>query len=451
MSDWRAYVDKTAGLTAAAGKALKAAKPVLGKGLSTVAEGGALGLGIGATEYMMNKKMRAMDKKLQALEHEKASSVKEAYEVQDYVGRDGKVYSSYATNRADIAEGWKRRGMTPVQHQDGLPGWNAEEEVTDPSQLASARNILAQRQQRKTEKARPGRAALGATMGGLAGGFLGAGTKRPALALGGAALGALGGGIMGYKTAGLSYENVFQRLMAYLRALYELHQWMHWRTKGQTFYGDHQLFQRMYEKVADELDGLAEKAIGLSNNVDVIDPKGNAVAAADVLEDFQFSPEGALAAERGFIGLVKDVRDNLGENLTDGLDNFLQGLSDTHEGHIYLLQQRTPTAQKVAALDRSLGAIYQKYGPPLEKSAAASFYSYRLDKAKLDQAALGAQFCKLAHASGIDPWVAAINVVKNYSAIAKMASAEDSKAQELSKFYVDWANNLITTVAHGGR
>jgi DNA-binding ferritin-like protein len=437
MSDWKAYLAKTsAPELGKVRKVFNAVKPVLGKGLSTVAEGGALGVGIGATEYVMNKKMQAMEKQLKAMEKEKSSS--------------------------------------------------------------------------------------------------------------------------------LSYENVFHRLMAYLRALYELHQWMHWRTKGQTFYGDHQLFQRMYEKAAEELDGMAEKAIGLSNNVNVIDPKGSANAAADVLEDFQFTPDGALAAEHGFISLLKDVRDNLGEGLTDGLDNFLQGLSDTHESHVYLLQQRVgaeektasdpnligvyhnnrimyvpreegmavfdrnrpgiveraggrlgaltggtvggigtallarkaglgnvgtalaggagalgggsfgglvgagsaemlrrsrgqrnleelsklevpppPVKSKVASLDRALGALYQKYGPPLEKHAAATFYG-TLDKDRLDREALGAQFCKLASVSGMDPWKLATQVVVNYPKLTKLAhSSAQSRAGELAQFYTDWADGLL--------
>ena len=347
-----------------------------------------------------------------------------------------------------------------------------------------------------------------------------------------------------------AYDFAFRSLLTYLRALYQLHQFMHWRTKGQPFYGDHLLFQRLYEKAGVELDSVAEKAIGLSNDVDVIDPQEHSAQTAELLKTFQLTPAGALDAEKGFLALIKQVRGNLGEGLTDGLDNMLQEIADTHEGHVYLLQQRvaggektagvyrladlqstlakqenqpgmlekyrrttgeagavlgaigggygagelasrarlggkgrfltsalgtlggatlgglagnapgtvarTQRLQKVlketpqmtlptkqASLDRALGSLYTEYGPPLQKHAAVTFFNYTLDKDRLDQEALGKSFCKMASASSIDPWVMAHRVVRSYANIVKMASGRPSQAQELAKFYVGWADEMI--------
>lgn len=137
-----------------------------------------------------------------------------------------------------------------------------------------------------------------------------------------------------------AYEESFRKLAAFLRALYQHHQFMHWRTRGTPFYGDHLLFQRLYDKIAEELDGLAEKAIGITNNPDIIDPQENADTAAEILKGFRQTPQGSLDAEKQFVALITEVKEGLGNKLTDGLDNFLQGMADVHEGHVYLLQQR---------------------------------------------------------------------------------------------------------------
>src|SRR5690606_13112426 len=51
--------------------------------------------------------------------------------------------------------------------------------------------------------------------------------------------------------------------VAFLRALYLIHQHSHWCTKGDNFYGDHLLMQRLYESAAENADQAAEKAIGI--------------------------------------------------------------------------------------------------------------------------------------------------------------------------------------------
>jgi DNA-binding ferritin-like protein len=144
----------------------------------------------------------------------------------------------------------------------------------------------------------------------------------------------------------MAYKEAFEALSSYLRALYQLLQWMHWRSKGSPFYGDHLLFQRLYEETSKEMDSIAEKSIGLTNDINVVAPAQNSADAAQLLKGFDVTVEGALRAEHGFIELIKRIHDGLGELLTDGLDNLLQGIADTHEGHVYLLQQRLSQGQE---------------------------------------------------------------------------------------------------------
>lgn len=95
---------------------------------------------------------------------------------------------------------------------------------------------------------------------------------------------------------------------------------------------------------------------------------------------------------------------------------------------------------KQASLDQTLGLLYQKYGPSLQKHAASLFYE--LDKTQLDNEALGAQFCKLAKATGVDPWSMARQIVTSYPNIVKTAASSFSPEQELASFYVSWVEEL---------
>ena len=53
---------------------------------------------------------------------------------------------------------------------------------------------------------------------------------------------------------------------AFLRSLYLIHQNSHWLSKGHNFYGNHIMFQRLYESAQTNADKAAEKLIGLYGN-----------------------------------------------------------------------------------------------------------------------------------------------------------------------------------------
>lgn len=146
-------------------------------------------------------------------------------------------------------------------------------------------------------------------------------------------------------------------VLGFLRHLYLLHQTNHWSASGDPFYGDHLLFQRLYEGVAGEIDGIAEKAVGLGSPhlvnltdqlqlVNVINQTSHrhfVIPRPDELVDL------SLCAESTFVEVMKNVYLSL-ENcgyMTKGLDNLLAGILDKHEGNIYLLKQRAVTTFSV--------------------------------------------------------------------------------------------------------
>ena len=139
-------------------------------------------------------------------------------------------------------------------------------------------------------------------------------------------------------------------LLVNLRYLQFVHQTHHWISRGDSFYGDHLLFDRLYGNVTEQIDGLAEKTVGLGceKNVDVYmqtKQLGKLVSA-------KYNPPAiprpddlvliSLESEKCFVEMISCVREQLDARgqLSYGLDNFLAGLADEHESNVYLLSQR---------------------------------------------------------------------------------------------------------------
>lgn len=166
---------------------------------------------------------------------------------------------------------------------------------------------------------------------------------------------------------GSHYNNLFMKLediwlsdehcelsitLGFLKYLKEIHESHHWISKGDSFYGDHLLFARLYEIIEDEIDLVAEKAISVSS-----------VAAVDMTRTLQeivmlneylgtnpviTIPDPAALARKShlvestFLEVLKICIDKLEEKsaLTIGTENLLAGIFDTHEQSVYLLKQR---------------------------------------------------------------------------------------------------------------
>lgn len=142
-------------------------------------------------------------------------------------------------------------------------------------------------------------------------------------------------------------------LLAGLRTLNMLHQTAHWQTRGRHFYGDHELFSRLYEESSPAIDAVAERLIGLSGDPGKVSLCAQAPLIAQVVQvihrgdpdpapDAEKLVELALWAETLFIGGItkgKKMIDEAGA-LTEGLDDLLQGIASTHETFVYLLKQR---------------------------------------------------------------------------------------------------------------
>ena len=143
-------------------------------------------------------------------------------------------------------------------------------------------------------------------------------------------------------------------VLVYLKFLSALHENHHLTCKGDPFYGDHLLFSRLYDAVQDEVDTVAEKAIGLgcTSNVDLHTVYSQVLKLIDGAGSGATIPQSSdlarksLVAELNFLKVIDECIESLEEcgMLTNGVDNLLQGSADKHEGHVYLLKQRCSSA-----------------------------------------------------------------------------------------------------------
>lgn len=139
-------------------------------------------------------------------------------------------------------------------------------------------------------------------------------------------------------------------VLVHLKFLAELHQNHHWTSMGDPFYGDHLLFQRLYEGVSAEVDSVAEKAIGLGStsnvNIQLIHSQmlkliSNVGSGMTIPQSTDLAKR-SMIAELNFLKVIDHAMSSLNEcgMLSNGIDNLLQGIADKHEGHVYLLKQR---------------------------------------------------------------------------------------------------------------
>ena len=150
---------------------------------------------------------------------------------------------------------------------------------------------------------------------------------------------------------------LLQWLLACLRSQYWSYQQSHWQVKGRTFYGDHLLFQRLYESVQQQTDTLAEKMVGLygPDAVDGLDLGGKFEVFIKRWNKSDCLHRRGLLSEQDFQNLVKGVYEGLkamGE-LSLGMDDFLMATASEHETNEYLLRQllRSTESARMAATD----------------------------------------------------------------------------------------------------
>ena len=137
---------------------------------------------------------------------------------------------------------------------------------------------------------------------------------------------------------------MWSELLAKLRVISLYYQTSHWSVKTSLFYADHLLFERLYNTVNDEIDGVAERAVGVSGieAVNLVDCLSRMLELSSQLpyEATQNSAyvQAALLLEQELLIFLSATDKDA--SLTLGTKNMLQNLADKHEANVYLLKQR---------------------------------------------------------------------------------------------------------------
>jgi DNA-binding ferritin-like protein len=137
---------------------------------------------------------------------------------------------------------------------------------------------------------------------------------------------------------------------AMLRGLAIIHQQAHWTSKANNYYGDHLLLDRIYNAASEQVDGAAERTIGLygakaitlKDHMDVTMSFVNDVMNDSSDEGAEGLIERSLVAEESFLDFSKKLYDSLKDSntMTLGLDDLIMANASAHEESVYLLKQR---------------------------------------------------------------------------------------------------------------
>lgn len=163
---------------------------------------------------------------------------------------------------------------------------------------------------------------------------------------------------------------------------------LHWRSRGASHYGDHLLYQRLYEARQGELDRLAEVAAAVGGAA-VLDPVRGMDAARPLVEQVEAldRPDAAKAvvAAQTVMGTLDAVsRAARGTPYALSVDNAVGGIADAHLEAIYLLQQRL---SGVLSPLPAAPPAYKPFGGLLPAAPPAS-YAPRSDAGRLMAGAL---------------------------------------------------------------
>ena len=128
-------------------------------------------------------------------------------------------------------------------------------------------------------------------------------------------------------------------LWAGLRGSHHLYWTLHWQAKGQPFYGDHELFERLYKARIGQIDHLAEVIAG-HFGADKLEPM-KAWKAAEQFMGTVLQGDSPLAIAMSVAKLAEDADAACAKApFPAATRNFVSGLGTENLTDIYLLKQR---------------------------------------------------------------------------------------------------------------
>jgi DNA-binding ferritin-like protein len=128
-------------------------------------------------------------------------------------------------------------------------------------------------------------------------------------------------------------------LWACLRAAHHMYWTLHWQSRGPNFYGDHQLFERLYTGRLEEIDDLAELIAG-HYGADKLNPVMAWQAAMDKINTLSKAGSPLAIAQMVLDAAEAANSASASGKFPAGTQNAISTISTNHLTALYLLQQR---------------------------------------------------------------------------------------------------------------
>ena len=129
-------------------------------------------------------------------------------------------------------------------------------------------------------------------------------------------------------------------LWASLRSAHHVYWTLHWQSRGAPYYGDHLLYQRLYEARVKEIDRVAE-AIAAIYGSDVLNAVPAWEAAQRVLLVTAHAQNPGLKAAETILHAANRTNAAIGQHPYGiAVNNVIAGIADSALEAVYLLQQR---------------------------------------------------------------------------------------------------------------
>ena len=128
-------------------------------------------------------------------------------------------------------------------------------------------------------------------------------------------------------------------LWAHLRAAHHVYWTMHWRSRGPTFYADHQLFGDLYEARVSEIDDLAEY-IATAYGPEALNPLKAWTDAAPIIKGMVESQDMTYPAACVLAAVEAANKALASCQYPASAQNLVSGIGTAHLKALYLLQRR---------------------------------------------------------------------------------------------------------------
>lgn len=118
----------------------------------------------------------------------------------------------------------------------------------------------------------------------------------------------------------------------------------HWRSRGADYYGDHLLYQRLYEARAEEIDRIGEVLMALGGP-SAVSPVTTLTGMLDLTNRAErlmaTDAQRAVTLVEETLHRINDANNLLGKDAYAlAVNNALAGIADKHLEALYLLRQR---------------------------------------------------------------------------------------------------------------